>query len=155
MANLKASCIRKGIVLGRLADCMNEIYSETAVFEETDVRLTKGLLKDVRKLVGPLKKNFKGAAEAVKALEAGTKKLELDFKAKSGVSREQIQADAKEVRENFRKVVRSALSECGAKAGFQDVIGFTGDVARIFDARPGYDWKKAFDQPVTPDVKQG
>ncbi len=139
MANLKTSCIRKGVVIGQASVCMNELYSQFNVFDEIDVPMTKTTLKDLRALVSPLRKNFKGAHEAVTAIENGTKRLEQAIKAKPGVvPPEHLKAEAKELRQNLRKVIRTAFTECGkSNPTYSDVIDWTGDYAYFADEKQG------------------
>jgi len=137
VANQKTSCIRKGVVIGHAAECMSELYSQIDIFEEIDVPLTKTVLKDLRALVGPLRKNFKGAAEAVVAIDQGARRLEQALKMKPGaIPREQLQADAKGLRDSLRKIVRTAFGECGKPNPYASgTVDVTGDLAFYRDAR--------------------
>jgi predicted DNA-binding protein (UPF0278 family) len=129
MANIKAVCLRKGIVAGRVATAINEIYLQTDVFDELDIPVTRNSLKEIKSAITPLRRNFRTASQEVQAIDAGVKKMEKTLRGKSHeISRDNLKLEAKEMRTNFRKVLRAGFTDCGAsKIDRFDIFGFVGD----------------------------
>lgn len=135
MANIKASCLRKGVVAGRVASAINEIYLQTDVFDELDIQVTRSLVKDIKGTITSLRRNFRTAAPEIQAIGAGVQKIEKALRGKpTDLTRDYLKAEAKEMRTNFRKVLRAGFGECGARrTDPYDIYEFTGDNAFYAD----------------------
>lgn len=129
MANIKAVCLRKGIVAGHVATAINEIYLQLDVFDELDIPATRNSLKDIKGTISSLRRNFRTASQEIQAIDAGVKKMEKTLRGKSHeISRDYLKLEAKEMRTNFRKVLRAGFTDCGAsKIERYDIFRLTGD----------------------------
>lgn len=115
MANLKTSCLKKGVVLGRIGEALNELYIQVDIAEEGDVEISRGALGEIKNSLKPLKKNFRSMPEEIRLIDAGVNKMAKLLKGNPSHDTMQFaKAELKEIRTHFRKVVGTGFSECGA-----------------------------------------
>jgi len=124
---VKAPCLRKGVIIGRAASAVNELYTQLTVLDIPDKAITEVAFHELKKSLGPLRRNLKSAPE-IQMLEAATKKLEKNLYQKS--SKEDRKADVKEIQTNFRKAVEAGFKDCGAPGiSASDMADLMGDNA--------------------------
>lgn len=115
MVNMKVSCLRKGIAIGRIGQALHELHIEVDVTEDIDLFKSRGALGEIKDSLGSLKKNLKTSPEEVRKIGDGVQKISKLLKGTP--TREaltSVRTELREVRENFRKVVQSGFVECGA-----------------------------------------
>lgn len=115
MANLKVSCLRKGVVVGRIGQALNELHTQVDIIDETDLEISRGALSEIKSSLGPLKRHFRTSAEEVRLIDAGVKKMSKLLKGNPSPETLAVaKTELKEIRTNFRKAVQTGFSECGA-----------------------------------------
>lgn len=147
MANLKTSCLKKGVVLGRISEALSEIFIQVEISEEGDHEITHGALGEIKNSLRPLKKNFRASAEEVRQIDDGVKKVSKLLKGKPSPETLGIaKAEMKQIRTNFRKIVGSGFSDCGApKRDAYEIRELLDDNAYYTDSHPSH---------PTPDLKE-
>jgi hypothetical protein len=138
MANLKVSCLKKGVVLGRIGEALNELHIQIDVVDEGDLEITRGALGEIKSSLRPLKKNFRTSPEEVRLIDAGVNKIQKLLKGNpSNDTMGFVKAELREIRTNFRKVVGTGFSECGApKRDAHEIRDLIDDNAWYTDTHP-------------------
>jgi hypothetical protein len=137
MVNFRVACLRKGVVVGRASQALNELHIEHDVAENPDLAISRGALDELKGTIRPLRKNLKTSGEEVRLIEAGVKNVSKLLRGKP--NKEALDATKKELREirrNFRKAVQKGFSECGANMSTHDISHFTNDNAFYIDTHP-------------------
>lgn len=138
MANFKVSCLKKGVVLGRIGEALSELHIQVDIAGDTDLEVVRGALDEIKGTIRPLRKNFRSSAEEVRLIDAGVKKMsKLLRKNPSGETMEFVKAELREIRTNFRKVYGAGFSECGApQRDAYEIRELVDDNAHYHDTHP-------------------
>lgn len=108
-------CLRKGVAIGRVAAAVNELYTEITVLDEADIAITQGAVKELKKSLGPLKRNLKGAVPEIEAIIQATKVIDQALRGNpEQVALPHLKAVVKSIQTSFRKAVKTGFSDCGA-----------------------------------------
>jgi len=138
MANYLASCLKKGVVLGRIGQALSELHLELDISQHTDVGHTRAAVDELKNTIRPLKKSLRSSAEEVRLIEAGVKKMSKLLK--GNPSRETLasaKVELKEIRTNFRKAARTGFSDCGApKIEWYETADLLNDNSYYSDTHP-------------------
>jgi chromosome segregation ATPase len=139
MVNMKVSCLRKGIAIGRIGQALHELHMQVDIAGETDIYQTHGALAEIKGSLRPLKKNLRTSPEEVKRIGEGVQKISKLLKGKNITleTMTYVKAELREVRENFRKAVQAGFSDCGApRLSDYDKTHLTQDHAHYTDTHP-------------------
>ena len=138
MANMKVSCLRKGIAIGRIGQALHELHIQVDIAGETDIYSSQGALGEIRNSLGPLRKNLKTSSEEVRRIGEGVQKMSKLLKGNPTLEMmTYVKAELREVRENFRKAVQAGFSDCGApKLSDYEKSSLTQDHAHYIDTHP-------------------
>lgn len=138
MANLKVSCLKKGVVLGRISEALNELYVQVDIADEGDLEISRGALDELKGSLKPLKKNFRNMPEEVRLIDAGVKKMQKLLKGNpSHETMSFAKTELREIRTNFRKVVGTGFTDCGApKRDAYEIREVLDDQAYYTDTHP-------------------
>lgn len=138
MVNFKSSCLRKGVVGGRIGQALSELHVQIDIAGETDLEITRGAIDEIKNSIGPLKRNFRTSAEEVRLIDAGVRKMSKLLK--GNPSQETLtyaKAELKEIRTNFRKTFQKGFLDCGApKADAYEIRELVDDNAHYHDTHP-------------------
>lgn len=114
MVNMKVSCLRKGIAIGRIGQALHELHIQVDIAGETDIYQSQGALAEIKGSLRPLKKNLKTAPEEVRRIGEGVQKISKLLKGDPTLETMTfVKAELREVRENFRKAVQTGFRDCG------------------------------------------
>lgn len=135
MANIKASCIRKGVVAGRIAANLNELYTQISVLEDVDIYVSKEAITEISKSLGSLKRNFRSAAAEVQEIDESTRKISKALRSAADPTvRQELKTELQQMQTNFRKVLKAGYTDCGSsKADPHDIARITDDNAFYTD----------------------
>lgn len=142
MVNYLSSCLKKGVVLGRVGQALSELHWEVDISHETDLEKTRIAVDELKNTLRPLKKNFRSSAEEVRLIEAGVKKMSKLLKGKpSHEALTVARVELKEIRTNFRKTVRTGFSDCGAPKIYEyETVDLLNDNAHYSDTHPDFSY---------------
>jgi soluble cytochrome b562 len=133
-------CLRKGVAVGRVVAAVNELYTQITVLDEADISITQGAVNELKKSLGPLKRNLKGAAPEIEAINQATKVIDQALRGKpEQTALTHLKAEVKAIQTNFRKAVKTGFSDCGAPT----ISGF--DMANLMDDHAYY-----VEMPIAP-----
>lgn len=138
MVNMKVSCLRKGIAIGRIGQALHELHIQVDIAGETEIYASQGALNEIKSSLGPLKKNLKTSAEEVRRIGEGVQKISKLLKGNPTLeTMAYVKAELREVRENFRKAVQAGFTDCGApKLPDYEKSSLTQDHAHYTDTHP-------------------
>lgn len=138
MANLKVSCLKKGVVLGRIGEAINELHVQIDIVDDPDLAISRGAVNEIKNSLRPLKKNFKTSAEEVRLIDAGVNKVAKLLKGKPNAeSLAYAKVEMKEIRTHFRKIVGTGFSDCGApRRDAYEIREILSDNAYYTDSHP-------------------
>lgn len=146
MVNFLTGCLRKGVVIGRLNQALNELHVQHDVYDDPHIEMSRDALNELKGIIRPLKKNFRTSSEEVRLIEEGVKNVSKLLRGKP--KKEALDATRKELREirtNLRKVVNKGFTECGLSrmddyTSFR-ISEFTNDRAYYYDTNPEFQAK--------------
>jgi hypothetical protein len=115
MANLKTSCLKKGVVLGRIGEALNELFVQIDIVDDPDLEISRGAVNEIKNSLRPLKKNFRTSAEEVRLIDAGVQKMGKLLRGNPNAeSLAYAKVEMKEIRTHFSKIVGTGFVDCGA-----------------------------------------
>jgi hypothetical protein len=142
MANYLASCVKKGVVLGRVGQALSELHMGIDFEYIDDIGKIRLAVDELKNTIRPLKKNLRSSAEEVRLMEAGVKKMSKLLQVPDILSHEALafaKVELKEIRTQFRKAVRTGFSDCGApKIEAYETADLLNDNAYYIDTHPEF-----------------
>lgn len=138
MANLKTSCLRKGVVAGRIGHALSELHIQVDVAGDMNLDVTRGALGEIKDSLGTLRKNFKTSGQEVQAIGEGVKKITKLLRGEPSIEAiSTVKTELRAIRDNFRKTIHTGSSECGSRGPYgYELVDLIDDNAYYQDTHP-------------------
>lgn len=149
------ACLRKGVVAGRVVTALNDLYTQIVVLDKGAMDISRGAIKEIKKDLGALKRNFKSAPEEVGAIRSRIGTVAKLIRHKDDpASREILRTDIKDMQKNFRKALGKGLRDCGSVIRDGDLydINYT-SIADVTDDHGYYAARMEPENPAPPPEK--